>query len=91
MEQGESWRIHVTEQIGRPRNSTRGSTKYNYLPSGNLGRIRKWSAPNGGTIKKYNIQSNIKMLRGKDCEVENVMKFLKDIEIFEENINIQDS
>ena len=31
------------------------------------------------------------MLRGKDCEVENVMKFLKDIEIFEENINIMDS
>ena len=30
------------------------------------------------------IQSDIKTLRGKDCEVENIIKFLKEIEIFVE-------
>ena len=34
--------------------------------------------------KKYNIQGNVKMLLGRDCEVEKVRRFLKDIEIFEE-------
>ena len=34
--------------------------------------------------KKYNIQGNIKTLLGRDCDVEMVMRFLKDIEIFEE-------
>ena len=33
--------------------------------------------------RKYNIQSDIKMLRGKDCEVEKIIKFLKKIEIYE--------
>ena len=34
--------------------------------------------------KKRNIQGNTKTLLGSDCEVEKVMRFLKDIEIFEE-------
>ena len=33
---------------------------------------------------KYNIKSDMKILLGKDCEVEKIMKFLKEIEIFEE-------
>ena len=34
--------------------------------------------------KNYNIQSNIKTLLGRDCEMEKVMRFFNDIEIFEE-------
>ena len=29
-------------------------------------------------------QSNIRMLLGRDCEVERVMKYLKDVGVFEE-------
>ena len=38
--------------------------------------------PIQGQQKKYNIQGNIETLLGKYCEVERVIKFLK--EIFEE-------
>ena len=34
--------------------------------------------------KKYNIHSDIRMLLGRDYEVEKVMKYLKDIEEFKE-------
>ena len=34
--------------------------------------------------KNYGIQSNIKILLGKDCKVEKIMNFLREIEIFEE-------
>ena len=37
-----------------------------------------------GQQKNYNIQGNIKILLGRDCDVEKVMRFLKVIEIFEE-------
>ena len=41
--------------------------------------------PNGGTSeKKYNIQSEIKILLGRDCEVKKILKFLKETEMFEE-------
>ena len=33
--------------------------------------------------KIYNIQSDIKKLLGKNCEVEKIMKFIKKINIFE--------
>ena len=33
---------------------------------------------------KYNIQGDIKTLLERDCKVEIVMKFLKDIKMFEE-------
>ena len=36
-----------------------------------------------GQQKKYNIQGDIKAFLGKDWEVEKVIKFLMDIEIFE--------
>ena len=34
--------------------------------------------------KKYNIQSDIKTLLGNDSKVEKIIKFFKEIEIFEE-------
>ena len=34
--------------------------------------------------KKYNIKSDIRTLLGRDCEVEKVMKYFKDIRVFEE-------
>ena len=34
--------------------------------------------------KKYNIQGNIKILLGRDCIEEKIIRFFKDIEIFEE-------
>ena len=34
--------------------------------------------------KKYNIQGDIRSLLGKDCEVEKMMRFLKETEMFEE-------
>ena len=34
--------------------------------------------------KKYNIQDDINTLLRKECEVEEIMRFLKKIEIFEE-------
>ena len=34
--------------------------------------------------KKYNMQSDIKTLMGKDCEVKSIMRFLKRIGMFEE-------
>ena len=34
--------------------------------------------------KKFNIQSDIKTLLGKDCEVEKMMEFFREIGIFEE-------
>ena len=37
-----------------------------------------------GQQKKYNIQSAIKALVKKDCEVEKKIKFLKEMEVFEE-------
>ena len=36
------------------------------------------------SINYHNIQSNIKMLLGRDCEVEKVMRFLKDVGEFDE-------
>ena len=38
---------------------------------------------NGGKAEKYNIQSDIKTLLGRYCEVEKIMKFLKDTDIEE--------
>ena len=47
--------------------------------------IISWSAPQWRKSRKKNgIQYIIKTLLGKDCEVEKIMKFLKEIEIFEE-------
>ena len=34
--------------------------------------------------KKYNIQGDIGALLGKNCEVEKMMRFLKETEMFEE-------
>ena len=34
--------------------------------------------------KKHNIQGDIRTLLGKDCEVEKMMRFLREIGIFEE-------
>ena len=34
--------------------------------------------------KKYNIQGDVRTLLGKDCEVEKMMRFLREIGIFEE-------
>ena len=34
--------------------------------------------------KKYNIGSDIKTLLGKDCKVEKIIKFLRDVDIYEE-------
>ena len=34
--------------------------------------------------QKKNIQGNIKTLLGRDCKLEKVMMFFKDVEIFEE-------
>ena len=34
--------------------------------------------------KKYNIQSDIKTILGKGCDVEKLMKFLEEMEVFEE-------
>ena len=39
--------------------------------------------PMEGQQKKYNMQSDIEILLGKDCEVEKIIKFLKELEIFE--------
>ena len=36
------------------------------------------------TRKIYNIQSDIKILLGRDCEVKKVMRFLKKVGVFEE-------
>ena len=38
----------------------------------------------GGQQKKYNIQGDIKALLERDFEVEKIMRFLKEIEMFEE-------
>ena len=38
-----------------------------------------------GQQEKKSIESNIKTLLEKGCEVENIMNFLKEIEIFEKN------
>ena len=38
-----------------------------------------------GEQKKYNIKMDIETLLGKDCEVETIMKFFKEIQIFEEH------
>ena len=46
--------------------------------------IASWSTPNEETPERNKISRAIRTLFGKDCEVENVMKFLKDIGIFEE-------
>ena len=39
------------------------------------------TAPNGGTAKKYIIQGDIRALLGKNCEVEKMMRFLKETEV----------
>ena len=45
------------------------------------------TAPNGGkSRKKYNIQGDIKTLLGKNCVVEKMMRFLKEMEMYEEII-----
>ena len=38
----------------------------------------------GDTRKKYNIQSVIRMLMRRNCEVEKVTRFLKEVGIFDE-------
>ena len=40
--------------------------------------------PMRGKQKKYNIRSDIKALLVKDCEVEKIIMFLKDLYLFEE-------
>ena len=40
--------------------------------------------PMEGHQKKYNIQSDIRALLIRDCEVDKVMRFLKNLEVFEE-------
>ena len=42
------------------------------------------TAPNRGTAEKNNIQSDIRTLLGKDCEMEKIMRFLREMGIFEE-------
>ena len=37
-----------------------------------------------GTRKKHNIQGDIRTLQGKDCEVEKMMRFLREMGMFEE-------
>ena len=37
-----------------------------------------------GQQRKFNIQVAMKTLLGRDCEVEKIIKFLKEIEIFEQ-------
>ena len=34
--------------------------------------------------RKYNIQGDLRALLGKSCEVEKMMRFLKETELFEE-------
>ena len=46
------------------------------------------SASNGEIAEKYNIQSNIKTILGKDCEVKKIIKFLKKREIFKEILTL---
>ena len=41
--------------------------------------------------KKYNIQGDIKTLLGESCEVEKMMRFLKETEMFEEIKKMKDS
>ena len=41
-------------------------------------------SPMEDSRKKYNIQSDIRTLLGKSCEVEKMMRFLKETEMFEE-------
>ena len=43
-----------------------------------------WNAPMEGHQKKSSVQSDIRMLLGKDCEVEKVISFLKEVGVFEE-------
>ena len=38
-------------------------------------------------LKKYNIQCDIKMLLGRNCEFEKVVKYLKGKGVFEEILN----
>ena len=40
--------------------------------------------PQKRDTKKYNIQNNIRMLLGRDCEVEKMSRFPRDVEVFEE-------
>ena len=42
------------------------------------------NVPNARITKKYNILSDLKTLLGRDCEVEKIMRFLKDIEMFQQ-------
>ena len=37
-----------------------------------------------GQQKEYNILNDIRTLLGKDCEVEKMMRFLREIKMFEE-------
>ena len=41
--------------------------------------------------KNYNVKINIITLLEKCCEVEKLMRFPKEIEIFEKNLNVIDS
>ena len=38
-----------------------------------------------GHQKKNDIQSNVKMLFGRDCELEKVIRFFKEVGVFDEN------
>ena len=41
-------------------------------------------SPVEGQQTKCNIRGDMKALLGKDCEVEKIMRFLKEIEMYEE-------
>ena len=58
---------------------------YNYTDTDNQ-ILPRGVTPMEEQQKKFNIQSDIKTLTllGKHCEMEKIMKFLKEIEIFEE-------
>ena len=40
--------------------------------------------PMEGQQNKHNIQGDIRILLGKDCEVEKIMRFLREMGMFEE-------
>ena len=53
-------------------------------PNTNNQTLYRVVLPMKGYQKKYNVQSKLKTQLGKDCEVEKVMRYIKDIEVFEE-------
>ena len=61
---------HQLAEMQRP------EIKYKVLPTGLF--------PMEGQQKKYNAQSDLRALLGKSCEVEKMMRFLKETKMFEE-------